>query len=120
MRSLALLAATFAIVFGALLPSAVAASAATGAPVMLCSGERLTIVYEADGTAKPRKPTPMDSLECASCVLDAFTALPPPPPVHPARPVTVDLLLPAPATPEAASIGARLYLRPPPTAPPLS
>jgi hypothetical protein len=38
-RALAILAATFAIVFASLLPSAVAASAATDTPVQLCSGQ---------------------------------------------------------------------------------
>jgi hypothetical protein len=120
MRSLALLAATFAIVFGSLLPSAVAASAATGSPVMLCSGDSMAIVYEADGTAKPRKTTPMDSLKCASCVLAAFTALPPPPPIYPAPAPRIVVLLPALAGPSAPPPAARFNLRPPSTAPPLA
>ena len=120
MRSLAFLAATFAIVFASLLPSAVAASAATGSPIMLCSGDRVTIVYDVDGTARPDEPTPMDSLKCASCVLAAFTALPPPPPVHPAAPPRIVALLPALSSPSAPPSSARHNLRPPSTAPPLS
>lgn len=118
-RSLAFLAATFAIMFGTLLPSAVAASAATGSPMILCSGDQILVVYDATGTPRPETPTPMDSVKCASCVLANFTALPPPPPpVHsgPAprivavQPIVIGSRLPPPVQ--------RTGLRPPPTAPP--
>jgi hypothetical protein len=120
MRSLAFLAATFAIVFGTLLPSAVAASAATGDPVMLCSGDRILVVYDAEGTPRPKSPTPMDSLQCASCVMSGMAALPTPPPIHPAPPpriVTVQ--------PDLPRVGQRLSpsragLPPPSTAPPIA
>lgn len=82
-RSLAFLAAIFAIVFATLLPSAVAASAATGEPVVLCSGDRIMVVYAGDG---PSEPSPMDSMDCADCVLSALTALPPQPMIQPAAP----------------------------------
>ena len=119
MRSLAFLAATFAIVFGSLLPSAVAASAATGDPVMLCSGDRILVVYDADGSPRPKAPTPMDSLSCADCVLSALTTLPPPPPpIHPLAPpriVAVQPDLPRLAVrPPRPAAG----LPPPSTAPP--
>ena len=118
-RSLAFLAAVFAIMLGTLLPSAVAASAATGSPIMLCSGDQIIVVYDADGAPRPEMPTPMDSLKCASCILANFTALPPPPLVaHPAPPpriVVVQPTLVASVPPPPAS---RTGLRPPPTAPP--
>ena len=44
-RSLAFLAAVFAIVFGSLLPAAVAASPATGSSIVLCAGGRLITAY---------------------------------------------------------------------------
>lgn len=117
MRSLAFLAATFAIVFGSLLPSAVAASAATGEPVVLCSGDQIMVVYDEDGS--PRPSGPMDSLSCADCVLSALTTLPPPPsPIHPVAPPRSVVVLPdyqPAATPPA---GQRAGLPPPSTAPP--
>ena len=119
-RSLAFLAAIFAIMFATLLPSAVAASAATGSPVMLCSGDIISVVYNADGTPHPEKPSPMDSLKCASCVLAGFTTLPPPPPpalaVAPPRIVaTQQIVIASRPSPPLLRTG----LRPPPTAPPL-
>lgn len=119
-RSLAFLAATFAIMFAALLPSAVAASAATGSPIMLCSGDQIMVVYDANGAPQPDTPSPMDSLKCASCVLASFTALPPPPPIHPVAPPRIVALLPALSSPSAPPSSARPNLRPPSTAPPLS
>lgn len=117
MRSLAFLAATFAIVFGSLLPSAVAASAATGDPIMLCSGDQIMVVYDRDGSPQPAGP--MDSLSCADCVLSALTTLPPPPvPVHPAAPPRIVVV--QPDTPYVAILpsGLRAGLPPPSTAPP--
>ncbi|MFN3670196.1 MAG: hypothetical protein ACK4VY_12890 [Brevundimonas sp.] len=119
MRSLAFLAAVFAVVFGSLLPSAVAASAATGEPVMLCSGDRILVVFDAGGASEPRSPTPMDSLTCADCVLSALTTLPALPIVLPSTSTRL-----APARPERPRAGPwrcgllRAGLPPPSTAPP--
>jgi hypothetical protein len=117
-RSLAFLAATLAIVFGTLLPSAVAASAASGSPIVLCSGHRIMVVHDADGAPQPLERSPIDSLKCASCVLADLTPLPPPPPVRPVAPpriVTVQPDLPATRTqPPPIHAG----LPPPSTAPP--
>ena len=112
-RSLAFLAATFAIVFATLLPSAVAASAATGEPVVLCSGDRIMVVYEADGSSKP---SPMDSLDCADGVLSGLTALPPPPMIQAAAPPRI-----VPIQPDCPRVGSwrgGFLLPPPSTAPP--
>jgi len=119
-RSLAFLAATFAIVFGAMLPSAVAASTATGSPIVLCSGDQILVVQDADGVSKQRKPSPLDSLKCASCVLASFTALPPPPPVHPVAPPRIVALQPRAVWVSLPSTQVRTGLRPPSTAPPLA
>ena len=117
MRSLAFLAATFAIVFGSLLPSAVAASAATGDPVVLCSGDQIMVVYDKDGS--PRPSGPMDSLSCADCVLSALTALPPPPPpIHPVAPPRIVVVLPDLLPSAIPPSGLRAGLPPPSTAPP--
>ncbi|MGV8928734.1 MAG: hypothetical protein ACOH1E_03195 [Brevundimonas sp.] len=118
MRSLAFLAATFAIVFGTLLPSAVAASSATGDPIMLCSGDRILVVYDADGTPRPKSPTPMDSLKCASCVLASMAALPVPPPVHPVAPPRIVTVHPELPRARAWQAPSRAALPPPSTAPP--
>jgi hypothetical protein len=116
MRSLAFLAATFAIVFATLLPTAVAASAATGEPVVLCSGDRIMVVFNTDGSSEP---TSMDSLDCADCVLSALTTLPPPPVVRPMAPPRIVAV--QPDLPRAGPWrgGLRLAGLPPPsTAPP--
>jgi len=119
-RSLAFLAATFAIVFGTFLPAAVAASAATGSPIMLCSGDQIMVVYDANGVPQPDTPSPMDSLKCASCVLASFTALPPPPPIHPVAPPRIVAVQPTALWTSLPSDDFRTGLRPPSTAPPLS
>ena len=118
MRSLAFLAATFAIVFAALLPSAVAASPAIGSPVMLCSGDRIMVVQDADGASRPEKPSGMDSQTCASCVLASFTALPPPPPPHPAAPPRIVAVRAGMAEANAPPPASHGGPRPPSTAPP--
>lgn len=117
-RSLAFLAATFAIMLAAMLPSAVAATAASGSPIMLCSGDEIFVAE--DGTARPDKPTPMDSLKCASCVLAAFTTLPPPPPVHPVAPPRIAAVQPTAIRTSLPPSGPRHGPRPPSTAPPLA
>jgi hypothetical protein len=119
-RSLAFLAAVFAIMLGSLLPTAVAASAATGSPVVLCSGDQI-IVYDVDGAPRPEKPTPMDSLKCASCIVANFAALPPPPPVtHAAPPSRIIAMRPALVASVAPPPAMRAGVRPPPTAPPIA
>lgn len=118
MRSLAFLAATFAIVFAALLPSAVAASAPAGEPVMMCSGDHMLVVRHTHGSPAPLSPGSMGGTECADCVLAALTTLPPAPPLHPAAPPRIAAVqpdLPRPAPPPATTSAG---LPPPSTAPP--
>ena len=117
-RSLAFLAATLAIVFGTLLPSAVAASAASGAPIVLCSGDRIMVAYEADGTPRPLKPSPLDSLKCASCVLADLATPPPPPPVRPAAPPRIVAVQPDLPWTRPRPLPVHAGLPPPSTAPP--
>ena len=78
-RSLALLAATFAIVLGSLLPFAALAASTPGHPIVICSTEGpKTIATGVDGELGGAKG--MAGAECAACVL-AFTADLPTPPV---------------------------------------
>jgi len=71
-RSLAFLAATFAIVFGTLLPFAALAASTPGQPLVICSAEGpKTIATGVDGEHGGSKG--MAGAECAACVL-AFTA----------------------------------------------
>lgn len=120
-RSLALLAAIFAIVMGALLPSAVAASPASGHPIQLCSGQRIFVVDDGSGGPVRQNPAPSDSLKCAACLAGAFVALAPPPPAQaPAAapsPRRATHALPVSSTPFAA---VRPSPRPPSTAPPVA
>ena len=116
-RSLAFLAAVFAITFGTFLPSAVAASSALGQPVMLCSGDRTMFVYDADGHPKPVKDTDLGSLSCAAALLSSLAAIDSPPPSVPIR-IQAPSVQPAPGPFSSVAAQGREALRPPSTAPP--
>ncbi|KQS56036.1 hypothetical protein ASG17_08335 [Brevundimonas sp. Leaf363] len=114
-RSLAFLAAVFAIVIGSLLPFAAMAAARPGQPLVICSAEgpQTIQVGGLDGPIKKQA-----GVKCAACVMPLATALPPVVPVQPARPlkpaaqpayVRLKTALPPPA---------RAPPRPPSTAPP--
>lgn len=116
-QSLAFLAAAFAIVFGSLAPAAVAASPATGVPLVLCSGDSLRVVYDADGQPRPVQAPEMDSLGCAMALLSDLAAdertpaeCAPPPAHAPA--------LPGPCHGVVQTAADRPKPRPPSTAPP--
>lgn len=116
-RSLAFLAATFAIVFGALMPAAVAASPATGLPIVLCSGDGIRVVYDADGQPRPVEPVEMASLGCAMALLSDLAAderLPAECQTPPSHIPT----LPAPCHGVVQMAADRHKPRPPSTAPP--
>ena len=118
-RSLAFLAATFTITFGALLPAAVAASPAMGAPITLCSGDQVFVVRGDDGRPEPVGDTDLASLGCASALLSALNGVSGPPPTAP----DVVASRPIPAQPDLIRTHPtlrRLAPRPPSTAPPLS
>lgn len=82
MRSLVLLAAIFAVVVGATLPTAVAASAGVGHPIQLCSGEQVFVISDAAGAATGEEPASFPSLDCAACLAAAFVAVTPAPPTE--------------------------------------
>jgi hypothetical protein len=116
-RSLAFLAAIFAITFGSLLPTGVAASSALGQPIMLCSGDAMMVVYDADGHPQPVKDTDLGSLSCASALLSALAAIDVPPTAVPLPAASV-WVRPAPVAITTGNLARRLAPRPPSTAPP--
>lgn len=74
-KSLAFLAATFAIVFATFMPVAVAASPSLGSPVVLCGGGELRVIYlDEDGQPVEDHSTP--SLKCAMALLSGLAAVP--------------------------------------------
>ena len=115
-RSLAFLAATFAIVLGTLLPFGAMAAAQPGHPLVICSAEgpqTIQVGADLDGPARKAHPA-----KCAACVMPLLAAMPAPPAPEPT-------LIPAPAraiayTPASVSPPppARAPPRPPSTAPP--
>lgn len=117
-RSLAFLAAAFAIVLSALMPPAVAQA---GSPLAMCSGERMLVVYDADGRPVPKEPMGDMGPGCAMCVLSHQAALPPPPPpcqtAPPLRPSAVRW---SPSGVLARVPPLRAAPRPPSTAPPIA
>lgn len=116
-RALAILAATFAIVFASLLPSAVASSAATDTPVQLCSGQVLRVVFDADGHPVPVDDDDRAGLTCAMALLSGLQAVDVPPVTLSAPPAEPRELAPAPRI-EADRPAARHPPKPPATAPP--
>ncbi len=118
-RSLAFLAATFAIVFGTLLPFAAVASVTPGHPFVICSAEGThTIAVGVDGEHGGTKG--LGGVKCAACVL-AFTAALPEPPML--RPVSHGVTRPADvfiALQDHPRPPVRGPPRPPSTAPPLA
>lgn len=116
-RSLAFLAATFAIVIGSLMPFAAMAAARPGQPIVLCSAEGLQTIQTGgiDGPIKEHV-----GAKCSACVMPLLAALPAPPAPEPAPVVRI-----AEAVAYAPFIvspppPARAPPRPPSTAPPLA
>ena len=85
---------------------------------MLCSGDRMLVIYDEDGAPRPLSPTPMDSLKCSSCVLGSMAALPSPPPIHPVTPPRIVVVQPDPPRVAPRLSVHRAGLPPPSTAPP--
>jgi len=116
-RSLAFLAATFAIVFGSLLPFAAYAASTPGHPMVICSAEGpQTISIGVDGQQDPNKG--MSGVKCSACVMAVVADLPTPPALQPAR---TDTTYPASrfvTRSQAVPPPARAPPRPPSTAPP--
>lgn len=118
-RSLALLAALFAVVFGSLAPYAAQAAARPGQVLVLCSAEGpQTVALDAHGAPIDGKPQTDGGPKCAACLLAVPADLPSPPVLLKGaaptiRPASVFVAEPAYALPPA-----RAPPRPPSTAPP--
>lgn len=116
-RSLAFLAAVFAVVIGSLLPFAAMAAAQPGHPIVICSAQGPQTIH-AGGLDGPIKDA--DGARCAACVMPLATALPPAPPPQPS-PVLRPAAQPAYGRATAVRLPpARAPPRPPSTAPPLA
>lgn len=119
-RSLAFLAATFAIVFGSLMPFAALAASTPGNPITICSAEGAqTLSIGVDGAEYDKGPKPgMGGAKCAACLLSVAAALPDAPLILRAaglitRPASIFI-----AAASRVSPPARAPPRPPSTAPP--
>lgn len=119
-RSLAFLAATFAIVFATLLPTVVAASPTLGSPIVLCGDGDLRLIY-VDDDGQPIEHDSSSSLKCAMALLSGLAATPPPDILPDAEPIAFDT-----EAPVLTSAAYRLPPargpppRPPSTAPPIA
>ena len=115
-RSLAFLAATFAIMFGSLLPFAALAASMPGHPMVICSTEGpQTIAIGVDGQDSGKGAV---GAKCAACVLAFAAALPEPPRLQSLRGANVRPASVFIVQHEAAPPPARGPPRPPSTAPP--
>jgi len=115
-RSLAFLAATFAITFGSLMPFAAMAASTPDHPVF-CSADGLQTIA-VDQTGQPLPGKGMMGAKCAACLLALSVALPQPPLVAPrAAPTTHPASIFIAEAPRLTP-PARGPPRPPSTAPP--
>lgn len=110
-----MLAATFAVIWGALLPYAAQAAAVPGQPLVLCSveGPRTVVVDPGTGQVQDQGDAP----SCPACLLPAAAILPPAP-TAPVAPVMAPAVVPAPQSAAVRLPPARAPPRPPSTAPP--
>ena len=117
-RSLAFLAATFAIVFGSVMPFAALAASTPGHPMVICSAEGpQTIAIGVEGAHRDNTKG-MGGAKCAACLLAVAADLPEPPvavrvAAASSRPASIFVAPPSPPVPPA-----RAPPRPPSTAPP--
>ena len=117
-RSLAFLAAVFAITLGTLLPFGAMAAATPGQPIVICSAQGpMTIQVGGDMDGPGGKTHPA---KCAACVMPLPAVLPDPPipePSAPLRLATAVVYAPVSVSPPPP---ARAPPRPPSTAPPIA
>jgi hypothetical protein len=107
-RSLAFLAAVFALVLGSLLPFGAMAVAQPGHPLVLCSAEGPQLVQIGGDVDGPAGKSHL--AKCAACVMPLAAALPAPPPTQ--------ILVPSPPARAVAWTVAVVRLAPPARAPP--
>lgn len=117
-RTFAFLAAVLAIGLGTFVPVAVAASAETGTPLVLCAGGQMQVIYIGDD-GQPIDHDEQASLKCAMALLSGLAATPAEDPTLDIAPVVfdghADVFLGAV---RARVAPARAPPRPPSTAPP--
>jgi hypothetical protein len=115
LQAVAIMAATFAVMWGALFPYAAQAAAQPGMPLILCSteGPRTVVIDPVTGQVEQTSDAP----SCPACVLPPPADLPPAPEA-PAPPVLTPAVLPAPVSDALLLPPARAPPRPPSTAPP--
>lgn len=114
-KSLAFLAAVFALVLGTLLPFAALAAVQPGQPLVICSAEGPQTIQSGGMDGPVNKHI---GAKCAACVVPLAAALPAPPAPEPApviRTVETVVYTPARVSPPPP---ARAPPRPPSTAPP--
>lgn len=114
-KSLAFLAAVFALALGTLLPFAALAAVQPGHPIVICSAEGPQTIQSGgvDGPANKHV-----GAKCAACVMPLAAALPCPPAPEPARVVRVVETVEYAPTSVSPPPPARAPPRPPSTAPP--
>lgn len=117
-KSLAFLAAVFAMTLAVLLPTAAAAARGPGEAVILCSGDQLQVVYV--GGHAEKKSDHDQPVQCALCILHAQAALPAGPAPAPAPRIRTPSAQPAPLWAERRLPPSTAPPRPPSTAPPLT
>lgn len=120
LRSLAFAAALWGTLFAALLPGVVAASPTVGAPITLCSGEGILVIYAQDGEPKPIKHAAEQSLACALALVSANSAVEAPLLAATPAPIMLERARQAPAQVHPLQFPIRAPPRPPSTAPPRS
>ena len=114
-KSLAFLAAVFALVIGALLPFAALAAVQPGHPLVICSAEGPQTIQSGGMDGPVNKHV---GAKCAACVIPPVAALPCPPEPQPATVIrTVETVVYASVS-VSAPPPARAPPRPPSTAPP--
>jgi hypothetical protein len=116
-KSLAFLAAVFAVMLGTLLPFAALAAAQPGQPLIICSAEGPQTIQSGGMDGPVNKHV---GAKCAACVMPLSSALPCPPAPQPASIIrSVERVVYAPAS-ISPPPPARAPPRPPSTAPPRS
>lgn len=119
-RAFALFAALFAIGLGAFVPVAVAASAETGTPLVLCAGGQMQVIY-VDDQGQPIDHDDQASLKCAMALLSGLAATPAEDPALAIEPtVFFSQLAPYRSVDNRLTPPARAPPRPPSTAPPIA
>ncbi len=114
-KSLAFLAAVFALMLGALLPFGALAAVQHGQPLVICSAEGPQTIQSGGMDGPVNKHL---GAKCAACVVPLAAALPAPPAPEPAPVIrTVETVVYSPAR-VSPPPPARAPPRPPSTAPP--